>query len=138
MLTKLEKIHKLKCQIAAKHYKSRCAVCLYKIGFKVTKKGKIQLVGYRKGFTFHHVYYINNDIRYDDYTDPLAYNQDLAGEIEKNPKRFIFLCNKDHYIVTRLISMNNDRRDRLLQVAGMNKDRLMAAAGLDKDGHWID
>ena len=138
MITKIEKLHKLKCQIAAKHYNSQCAVCLYKIDFRIKKNGDVRLIGYRKGFTFHHVFYVKDDIRHNDYNDQLAYNQDLAAEIEKNPDRFIFLCSKDHYIVTRLISMNNDRRDRLLQVVGKNKDRLMDAAGLDREGHWIE
>ena len=98
-LTKKESLHHLKASMARMLYNSECFVCHTKIGFEKLKNGKYKLIGYRKGFTFHHRWYIAEkyEVHHKNYSDPLVYNQALAKLIIQDPSRFLFLCRTCHH-----------------------------------------
>lgn len=95
-MNRKERLHKLKSDIAEKYYDSRCYICYAGIGYQIRKNGKTYLKGYKKGFTFHHKYYIKNDIHYKDYDNAEDYNQDLTIEITNQPGRFLLVCRACH------------------------------------------
>jgi len=77
----------------AKTYGGKCFFC----GARQSKKGMV----------FHHRWYITQDVIYSNYgkqtKDRLQYHKDLEKEINKNPKRFRYLCNGCHQGFERLM-----------------------------------
>lgn len=93
------------------NFKSRCYVCRVKTS--------------KRGFTFHHKFYIENDIVRKDYQKneigTLQYYTDLEPLIRKDPTRFLYLCNPHHQAVTRLARWKGENKKRLLQAVEMTK-----------------
>ena len=91
-------------------FKSRCYVCH-------TKKS-------RKGFTFHHLWYVLNDVIRKDFPKSLAgtlqYYQKLEPLIRKDPKRFLYVCNPHHQAITRL-RMWGKNMSRLIKAVRMTR-----------------
>jgi hypothetical protein len=96
----------------AKHrrFSSRCAMC--RTAF--SRSG---------GFTFHHIFYENQDKRKKDFTKhPTQYQNDMdyknhiLDEVKRNPKKFRLLCSKHHHMVTFGIRLNelNWKRYKLI------------------------
>jgi len=106
-----EQILEIKTSLARlPRFKSRCYVCL-------TKKSK-------RGFTFHHLWYVLNDIVRKNYSKnlngTLQYYKDLEPVIRKNPKRFLYVCNTHHQAITRL-RMWGKNLNRLIKAVRMTK-----------------
>ena len=77
----------------------KCRIC----GCKISKRGMV----------VHHRWYINNDIVYSNYpqndSGRLQYYTDLKEQISINPKRFSYLCNKDHHSLTKFIQYGDKK-----------------------------
>lgn len=111
MPNKQQQILEIKASLAQiPRFKSRCYVCH-------TKKS-------RKGFTFHHLWYVLNDIVRKNYpknsSGTLQYYIELEPEIRKNPKRFLYVCNPHHQAITRL-RMWGKNLTRLIKAVRMTK-----------------
>ncbi len=91
-------------------FKSRCYVCQ-------TKKSK-------RGFTFHHLWYIINDVVRKNFPKSLAgtlqYYQKLEPLIREEPKRFLYVCNPHHQAITRL-KMWKKNFNRLIRAVRMTR-----------------
>lgn len=92
-------------------FKSKCFVC----GCKISKKG----------MTFHHLWYIFNDVIYSNYprndTGKLQYYKDLEKEVKKNPMRFLYMCNTHHQAVERINRYGDKILKKLLQARKMTQ-----------------
>lgn len=96
----------LKTQLARHHrFKSRCAICH-------TKRSK-------SGFTFHHLWYNNNEKTYKDFRDPLAYYEYLGPIIRANPKQFVYLCSDHHQALERICRYGEKNWKRLSRLRGI-------------------
>jgi len=78
----------------------------------------------KRGMTFHHRYYILNDVIRKNYPKgekgTLNYYQDLAPLIKLNPTRFLFVCNPHHQSITRLTRFKPENRRRLFLAVEMS------------------
>ena len=92
----------------AKHrrFKNRCYVCRKPFG---------------KGFAFHHVYYIQNDVKYSDFKTSLAYHVALEPLIKSNPSRFLLLCKAHHHLVEWGNSLNEPAFKRFVLAVGQTR-----------------
>jgi hypothetical protein len=56
--------------------------------------------------TFHHLWYIFNDVVYKNYPKntggQLQYYKDLEPLIRETPKRFLYVCNTHHQAIERV------------------------------------
>ncbi|MEX0598259.1 MAG: hypothetical protein WD512_17360 [Candidatus Paceibacterota bacterium] len=107
MTNKALEVYKTKIEIAKnKHFKSRCAVCKCKLS--------------KHGMTFHHMWYIFNDVIYKNYPrtveGKLNYIQELKPLILECPERFRFLCNTDHQALERLYRYGDQKLNSLLKL----------------------
>ena len=89
------------------NFKSRCYVCH-------TKKT-------RKGFTFHHKWYIESDKIYKDFDNPLQYMMYLEPIIHQEPNRFLYLDNPHHQAVERLKRFSPKNFERLVKAVRMSR-----------------
>lgn len=110
-LTRKGEINKIKQELAKlPQFKSRCYVCL-------TQASK-------RGFTFHHKNYVENDVVRSNYPKnekgTLDYYRALKPLIEKNPTRFLWVCNPHHQSITRLCRFNKENRKRLISAVRMS------------------
>ncbi len=92
----------------AEPYGSRCYVCQKKIG-----RGK--------GFSFHHLWYIEHDAHFADFKSSLEYNTHLERQIKDNPNRFVLLCRPHHYMTERLANLKPENLERLVETAKITK-----------------
>lgn len=73
-------------------FKSKCFVC----GCKISKRG----------MTFHHLWYVFDDIVYKNYPKnsegQLQYYTALDPVIREDPKRFLYVCNVHHQSIERV------------------------------------
>ncbi len=91
---------KLKFDLAQhKHFKGRCFVCRAKYKEK-------------RGFTFHHLWYLKDEKIYSDLSE-LPYARELVKLVHKQPERFLLLCRNHHAAVERLSRLFPDKRRRL-------------------------
>jgi len=98
-------------------YKSRCFVCLKKVK--------------EKGFTIHHLRYIENDIIHSNYKNRDRYYEDLQVMVRLNPNRFMLLCNTHHQSVERLNRFSLENRKRLMRAVKLSmKQKMMRAVKL--------
>lgn len=71
----------------------------------------------KRGMVVHHRYYIDNDVIYSNYpqndTGRLQYYTDLIQLIKKNPKRFMYMCNTHHHVLTRFRRFGDKLFDKL-------------------------
>ena len=81
-------------QVAKKYFKNRCYVCHRKYG---------------KYFQFHHLWYIENDITYNNFNNTKKYNDALMPLIIKERKRFLLLCRAHHKYVEWAHSIKNKK-----------------------------
>ena len=95
---------KIKCYLAKKYFRNKCAVC----GTRISKKG----------MTIHHMWYIFNDVVYHNYPKTVEgkykYYAQLKPIVEKEPKRFRYLCNTDHQSLERLFRYGDKKLNKLL------------------------
>ena len=74
---------------------------------------------YKGGMLFHHIWYIENDVKYSNYSTSvngqIQYYNDLKPLIIDNPKRFLYLCKKDHFTLTRILQYK--KLDKLFEAA---------------------
>jgi len=66
--------------ISKELYDNRCFVCHKKRG---------------KGFLFHHLFYTRGQYTYRDK----GYHKNLINDIRSNPKQFLLLCKKHHFVI---------------------------------------
>src|SRR3990167_9595676 len=91
------------------NFKSRCAVCKTKITP-------------RKGFTFHHLWYLNGERNYSDFdNDTLAYHTYLIPLIKENPNRFKLVCRNHHVILERMLRWNDASLRRLIRLVNLTR-----------------
>jgi len=110
-MTSNQQILEIKERVAKlPNFKSRCFVCQTYIA--------------KRGFTFHHLWYLVNDVVRKDYPDnetgTLQYYEHLEIKIYQNPKRFLYLCNIHHQAITRLLRWKGQNRQRLIQAVRMS------------------
>lgn len=89
------------------NFKSRCRVCH-------TKKTK-------KGFTFHHKWYISTDKTFKDFDNPLKYMVYLEPLIHLTPERFLYVCNPHHQTIERLKRFSPKNFERLVKAVRMSQ-----------------
>ena len=89
-----------------RRFKNRCYVCRKPFG---------------KGFAFHHIWYIINDVKYSDYKDSLKYHIQLEELILQNPKRFLLLCRVHHHFVEWGNKLNEPAFKRFVKAVGMTR-----------------
>ena len=83
---------------------NRCFICRKKYG---------------KKFTFHHLDYKSDEKTYRDFKSSMKYNEYILPIIDENPDRFVLLCNKCHYGVTKLSRYKRDKLERMFLVTMM-------------------
>lgn len=84
-----EQVNQIKTDLARHpRFRSKCYVCH-------TKKSK-------SGFTFHHIWYIETDKTYSDFANTLEYYTYLKPIIQKEPRRFLYLCSDHHQALERM------------------------------------
>jgi hypothetical protein len=110
-LTRKGEINKIKQELAKlSQFKSKCYVCLAKAS--------------KRGFTFHHKHYIENDVVRKNFQKnekgTLEYYKALAPLIKKDPSRFLWVCNPHHQSITRLSRFNKENRKRLISAVRMS------------------
>ena len=88
-------------------FKNRCYVCH-------TQTSK-------RGMTFHHISYENDELTYKDFENPLKYYQYLELKIRENPKRFLYVCNTHHQAIERVKRYSVPVRTRLLRAVRMSQ-----------------
>ena len=99
---------KIKCRLAKKYFKDKCAVC----GCLISKGG----------MTIHHMWYYFKgiDVVYKNYPKTaegkFKYYTDLSLLVEKEPKRFRYLCNTDHQSLERLVRFGDAKLNKLLRL----------------------
>ena len=77
-----------------------------------------------KGMTFHHLWYVANDVVYSAYvklkkTDD--YYPDLKPLILQNPKRFLYVCSPHHQSIERLKRFSKTKFARLIKAVRMSQ-----------------
>ena len=98
-------------------YGSKCHICKTKVS--------------KKGFTIHHVWYIQNDVTYSQFpkntSGTLEYYIKLAPMVKSNPKRFRYLCNPCHQTLERFLRYGDVKinalfkeRKRTIKLRGEN------------------
>ena len=89
----------------------KCFVC----GCKISKGG----------MTFHHLWYIFNDVVYKNYpkndTGKLDYYKALEPLIREQPERFLYVCNTHHQAIERICRYGDKTLKKLLQARKMTK-----------------
>lgn len=98
-------IFKLK-EKAARHYDSKCFVCQSR---------------FRRGFTFHHLWYENNQKTYRDFKNGDDYNEYVVKIVEKKPDQFLLLCVKHHFAVETLKRFKKENFERLVKAVRMSQ-----------------
>lgn len=92
-------------EIAVKYYNGKCFVCEKKFG---------------KAFQFHHLWYENNEKKWNDFTNQNDYWEYVHTKIKLNPKRFRLLCKMCHWRIDKkrggLSRMKKDKVVRLFIV----------------------
>lgn len=109
-------------RLKAEEIKLNCA--------KLIGTNKCYVCGCQKakgGMTVHHLEYVFDDVTYSKYprndTGTLQYYTDLYKEVEINPKRFMFLCNKHHQALERLNRYSKEILKRLLMALKKTKTK---------------
>lgn len=101
MTTNKEQLKELKEKMG-KRFSSKCFFC----GTRYSKKG----------WVFHHRYYLKTDVVYSNYgNDKLQYHKDLEIEIKKNPKRFRYLCNTCHQGFERMMRYGDKKFNKMVK-----------------------
>lgn len=118
LTNKLLQIKIIKIKLAKK-FGSKCHICKTKVS--------------RKGFTIHHVWYIQNDVTYSQFpkntSGKLEYYIKLAPMVKANPKRFRYLCNPCHQSLERFLRFGDVKinalfkeRKRTIKLRGEHHD----------------
>ena len=88
----------------AKKFGSKCYVC-----------GAVKSKG---GMTFHHIWYLQNDVTHDQYpknsSGNLKYYTELSPLIKANPKRFRYFCNPCHQSFERFLRFGDKKLNKLI------------------------
>jgi len=90
----------------AKLFNSECFVCKRPFG---------------KGFTFHHLKYIQGEKTYRDFDDNADYQRYILPIVRAQPQRFLLLCKKHHSALEKLKRFKKETLTRLLQAVRMTK-----------------
>ena len=97
-------------QSVIKKFKSRCWIC----------KGEYNT---DEAFVFHHLEYLPTDKMYSDFKlpngepDRLSYHRYLIPIIKKNPKRFMMLHWKHHWLAESWARLKPENFERMVKVA---------------------
>ncbi len=79
----LLKVEKQKVALLPR-FKNRCFVCWKKFG---------------RGFTFHHLWYRDDEPYYSNFKDSTKYQLALLPYVKKRPTQFLLLCKVHHHFV---------------------------------------
>ena len=103
-MNKAQQVKDIKNKLAKK-FGSKCYLC------KTAKT--------KRGFTFHHIWYMQNDVIHSHYpkntSGTLEYYTDLTPLVKANPKRFRFLCNPCHQSFERLYRFGDKKINALMK-----------------------
>lgn len=97
---------------------------LYELKQKISKRygGKCFFCGAtesKKGMTFHHIWYENNDVVHSNYpknsSGHLQYHKDLLIKIKENPNRFRYLCTTHHQALEKFLRYGDDMINKLMK-----------------------
>jgi len=103
-LNKADQVKNIKTKLARK-FGSKCYLCK-------TERTK-------RGFTFHHRWYIQNDVIHSQFpkntSGTLEYYTKLSILILDNPKRFRYLCNPCHQSFERLFRFGDKKLNSLIK-----------------------
>lgn len=88
----------------AELFNSECFVCRRPFG---------------KGFTFHHLRYIDGEKTYRDFDDNVDYQLYILPIVKSDPKRFLLLCKKHHSALEKLKRFKQETLARLLEAVKM-------------------
>ena len=98
-----DEIKFLKKKIGEKYFGGKCYLC----GTQWS----------RKGMTVHHIWYIKNDVTYDQFPKgtkgSIQYYTQLTPLIKTNPKRFRLLCNTCHQTLERFLRFGDKKFNAL-------------------------
>lgn len=76
-------------------------------------------VSSKKGFTIHHIWYIQNDVIYSQFpknsSGSLDYYLKLAPLVKSNPKRFRYLCNPCHQRLERFLRFGDEKLNAVIK-----------------------
>lgn len=79
----------------------------------------------RRGMTVHHRWYLQKDVIYKDYprndSGTLQYYKDLYPMIQRNPNRFMYLCNTHHQALERMCRYSDRIFNKLCIARKMTK-----------------
>ena len=108
MVTKRDLVYEEMLRVAKKgRFHSRCFVCWKKFG---------------KGFHFHHLWYVDGEPMYRDYSNSTDYRIAVMPYIRKNPKQFLLLCTAHHRMVEWLAKMGDVKFRRLCRARRITRD----------------
>ncbi len=103
-MNKAQQIISIKTNLAKK-FGSKCFLC------------KIERT--KKGFVFHHIWYIQNDVTHDQFpkntSGTLEYHTKLAPLIREDSKRFRYLCNPCHHSFERILRFGDVKLNALIK-----------------------
>jgi hypothetical protein len=104
-LTQRDTLNSLKSKLGKKHFGGKCYLC--GTGWSV------------RGMTIHHIWYIPNDVTYDQFPKGLKgsidYYTQLAPLISRDSKRFRYLCNTCHQTLERFMRFGDKKFDALVR-----------------------
>ena len=110
-MNKKEKTKRIKEELSQlRPFRSGCYVC----GCK----------SHPKGMTFHHLWYVTNDVVYSAYKKldkSSEYYNDLKPLIISNPKRFLYVCSPHHQSIERLKRFSKEKFAKLIKAVRMSK-----------------
>ena len=110
-LNKIQQVKDIKAKLAKK-FGSKCYLC----GTERTKRG----------FTFHHRWYIQNDVTHSQFpkntSGTLEYYTKLTPLIRSNPKRFRYLCNPCHQSFERIFRFGDKKLNALIKERKLTKN----------------
>lgn len=110
-MTVQDEIKTIKSELANMYFCGKCYIC-----------GKDKS---KKGMTFHHKWYITNDIIHSNYPKTskgtLAYYRDLAPHVRRKPSRFLYLCSPHHQALERLLRYGKETRKKLYRAVSMSE-----------------
>ena len=108
MVNKRDMVYEEMLRVAKKgRFHNRCFVCWKKFGI---------------GFHFHHLWYVDGEPMYRDYSNSTDYRIAVMPYIRKNPKQFLLLCTAHHRMVEWLEKMGDVKFRRLCRARRITRD----------------
>ena len=108
MVSKRDLVYEDMLKVAKKRrFHGRCFVWLKKFG---------------KGFHFHHVWFVEGEPIYSDYSNSTDYRIAVMPYIRKSPQQFLLLCTAHHRIVEWLSKMGDVKFRRLSRARRLTRN----------------